>query len=132
MTPKQFKNIFALLFFAACMVVLYVAIDSTKAVRSGGLWYAVGTLGIIAIIVGCVVAIALLAFLPGIIATHRKHSKLDAIKACSIVGLFFFPAWLVALIWAFTEDNSNKLTGYSSQPDRTLPLDELGKSVRMP
>ncbi|MCC7314133.1 MAG: superinfection immunity protein [Planctomycetes bacterium] len=132
MTPKQFKNIFSLLIFAVCMAVLYVAIDSTKAIRSSALWSSIGTLGIVAALAGCMLVAAFLLLLPGIIAAHRKHSKTEAIQACSLVGLFFFPAWCVALVWAFTEDNSNKLMGYSARPDRTLPLDELGKPIRMP
>lgn len=52
------------------------------------------------------VPVVLLAALPGIVAERRKHSKTTAIKVCGYLGFFSFGIlWLIAIVWAFTEDN---------------------------
>lgn len=40
--------------------------------------------------------------IPSQIAQSRGHRNLSAISMCSIVGVFFFPAWIIALVWAYT------------------------------
>lgn len=43
---------------------------------------------------------------PGFIAKSRKHSKASAIMLCGICGTFTLGIlWIIALIWAHTEDN---------------------------
>jgi uncharacterized membrane protein len=39
--------------------------------------------------------------LPGKIAEKRGHPQVDAIKACSLVGLLMFPFWMAAFVWSF-------------------------------
>jgi uncharacterized membrane protein len=39
--------------------------------------------------------------LPGKIAEKRGHPQVDAIKACSLVGLLLFPFWMAAFVWSF-------------------------------
>jgi uncharacterized membrane protein len=54
------------------------------------------------IVLFCIIlAIYWVHTLPGKIAEKRGHPQLDAIKACSLVGLLMFPFWMVALVWAF-------------------------------
>lgn len=48
----------------------------------------------------------MLAAAPGYIARSRRHSKADAINTCGWIGLFVWPAWIVALVWAYTENNT--------------------------
>ena len=43
-----------------------------------------------------------MAAIPSQIAQARGHRNTSAISACSIVGVVFFPAWIVALVWAYT------------------------------
>ena len=50
------------------------------------------------------------------IAKKRKHSKKDAIKVCSWCGLLFLPCWVIALIWAHTEDNRSEVKKISKPP----------------
>jgi len=44
----------------------------------------------------------LLAFVPGNIARSRGHANARAIRLCGLLGLVFFPAWIFALVWAYT------------------------------
>ena len=44
----------------------------------------------------------LLGLLPGKIASDRNHANATAIMVCGLVGLVVWPAWIVALVWAFT------------------------------
>ncbi|HUX15268.1 MAG TPA: DUF3302 domain-containing protein [Phycisphaerae bacterium] len=58
------------------------------------------------VLVMVVVAIAVIftiGLLPGYVATSRRHSKREAIWVCTILSLFLWPLWFVAMIWAFTE-----------------------------
>lgn len=38
---------------------------------------------------------------PKKIAVERKHPDVEAINMCAWVGLFIFPALLVAFVWAY-------------------------------
>ena len=51
---------------------------------------------------GFALLIAAMAGLPSQIAKSRGHPSADAIGMCSIVGVVFFPIWLVALLWAYS------------------------------
>lgn len=66
---------------------------------SGDLMQIVLLLGLALIVVSCV----WLAFLPGKIARRRNHPSQDAIRLCGVVGLFIWPAWFVALVWAHSK-----------------------------
>lgn len=48
------------------------------------------------------ITVYVLGALPGSIASERRHPAADAINVCAIVGLFIWPLWFVALIWAHT------------------------------
>jgi hypothetical protein len=44
-----------------------------------------------------------IACIPGNIARERRHLDAEAIRLCGILGaLLFWPAWLIALVWAYT------------------------------
>lgn len=51
---------------------------------------------------GIALVIASLVGIPSQIAQSRGHPNTAAIGVCAIVGVFFFPLWLIALVWAFT------------------------------
>ena len=56
---------------------------------------------VIAGFIGLAVAL-FVALLPGIIARRRGHPSATAISICGLLGAFFFPAWIVAIVWAYT------------------------------
>jgi hypothetical protein len=63
---------------------------------------------LVALIVGIPIGIILLLwlmFLPGKIAAERRHASADAIDLCGKIGVLFWPCWIVALVWAHTQDN---------------------------
>ena len=62
------------------------------------------SVGIIVIFIAAVT----LGLIPTLIAGHRKHSNMVAILICNIVGLFTGVFWVVALIWAFTDNTKQK------------------------
>jgi len=57
---------------------------------------------------GLAAAIAL-AYLPGRIARRRGHASHEAIHVCGLVGLLIWPAWWVALIWAYSGPASDPI-----------------------
>ena len=57
---------------------------------------------VIALILGAIVVGVLIAGLPGHIARRRGHASARAIHICGLCGLLFFPAWIAALVWAYT------------------------------
>ena len=59
-------------------------------------------LTMLCLVSGVVLLFASLAAIPGVVADQRQHPNAKAIGMCSIVGVFFPPLWLVALIWAHT------------------------------
>ena len=52
--------------------------------------------------------IILIAYIPPRIAKARGHESADAIGVCSAIGLFIWPLWVVALIWAHTGPDRSK------------------------
>lgn len=56
---------------------------------------------------GILMILAVLALLPIIIALAREHRNAGAIVVCAIIGIIFWPCWIVAMIWCFT-DNTKK------------------------
>lgn len=69
----------------------------TPPTESGG-WS--GTVAVLLLVVLPIAA--LLAWLPGKIAADRGHHNAQAIAVCGWLGLLVFPAWIVALVWAYT------------------------------
>jgi hypothetical protein len=73
------------------------------------------------------VVLALLAVLPGQIAKRRGHPSWQAIAICGFVGLFLFPCWIVAIIWAFTGTGKTervqgmRMPGTGSMPTTFTP-----------
>src|SRR5947207_2572973 len=43
-----------------------------------------------------------LIYLPIAVARQRGHPQKEAIAVCTVLGLFLWPLWLVALVWAHT------------------------------
>ena len=62
----------------------------------------IGTALLVFVVIVAVIVVVLLAYAPGYIAAKREHPSRDAIRLCGLLGLFFTPLWLVALIWAYT------------------------------
>jgi Na+/proline symporter len=54
------------------------------------------------ILLAIAVAAVLIGAVPGIIARRRGHENALAVRVCGMVGIFIWPCWIVALIWAFT------------------------------
>jgi len=46
--------------------------------------------------------------IPSIMAAWHKHSKRDAIQLLNILTGWTFIGWVVAAVWAYTENNRNK------------------------
>ena len=71
-----------------------------------------------------IILLVVLAALPGIIAERRKHSMTMAIKICGYFGCFTAGIlWLMAIVWAFTEDNRGQAVaqGSTSKSITTCP-----------
>lgn len=57
---------------------------------------------VVCLVLGFLMLAGAMASIPSQIAQTRGHRNLSAISLCSIVGVVFFPAWIVALVWAYT------------------------------
>lgn len=57
---------------------------------------------IVGVLVIIVLGIYMIHMYPTKIATKRKHPQTKAIEVTSIMGLIFFPLWVFALIWAYS------------------------------
>lgn len=71
---------------------------------------------VISLIVGVVfIAICIYVyFLPAIVAHKRAHSKFTAIFVLNILMGWTFIGWVVAIVWAYTEDNQVQESSSSS------------------
>lgn len=70
---------------------------------------AVTLVGYVILAILVLVFVVAFAILPIYVARRRGHASREAITVCTIVGLFIWPAWVVALIWAYTgPDNGAK------------------------
>lgn len=49
------------------------------------------------------IALVVLYFLPGLVASRRKHKNATAIGICNILFGWTFIGWGIALIWAFKD-----------------------------
>jgi len=49
--------------------------------------------------------ILFLYFIPSIVAAYRMHSKSTAIRVLNILAGWTLIGWVVATVWAYTEDN---------------------------
>jgi len=56
----------------------------------------------IALGLGFLACILFIGLAPGHIAKDRGHPSWEAIRLCGLIGLFIWPCWLIALIWAYT------------------------------
>lgn len=68
-------------------------------------------------VVMCIAVVLWLALLPAIIANKKESTNKGFIIGLTIVGLFFFPCWIIALIWAIVDS--------SSQPQRVILVKEV-------
>jgi hypothetical protein len=86
---------------------------------------------ILAVILLVGVAVFLLiGYLPGLIAQRRGHPSAAAIRICGLVGLLFWPCWLVALIWAYTAPHRSALPDEpDSAPAPALMCDGCGRAL---
>jgi hypothetical protein len=67
-----------------------------------GLGQALGILLVLVLVAIGLVACALVVVTPYRVARERGHPNAQAIQVCCIVGLLFWPALVVAWIWAYT------------------------------
>jgi hypothetical protein len=72
-----------------------------------------------------VVAIVLILYklgaLPGRVARERQHPNAEAINVCGWIGLITLgPAWIVAIIWAYTSPARAHAGAASTGVDRDL------------
>jgi threonine/homoserine/homoserine lactone efflux protein len=49
------------------------------------------------------IALVVLYFLPGLVASRRKHKNATAISICNILFGWTFIGWGIAMIWAFKD-----------------------------
>ncbi len=74
-----------------------------------------------------VVIIVWLGSLPGKIASKRNHPQVDAINACSWIGLAMLGAgWPIAFVWAFLRSGPMGADAPENGPE---PTDRLRPSV---
>ena len=77
----------------------------------------VGEWGLVFVVLLIVaVAAVLLAGLPGLIAAKRRHPNAEAIQVCGIIGIFIWPCWIVALVWAYTGPDLGKIKPVPAPP----------------
>lgn len=57
-----------------------------------------------AYLVASVLAGLFLGWIPGLIASNRRHRNTAAITVCGFIGAFVWPFWLAALVWSLTSD----------------------------
>ena len=55
----------------------------------------------VGIVIGLAVILAL-GYWPGMVAKRRGHPNATAIRICGLIGVLIWPAWIVALVWAYT------------------------------
>lgn len=90
------------------------------------------------VIVCCVlglgfVVLLLLARIPGSIARRRGHISAEAVNLCGWLGLFLWPCWIIALIWAHTgPDNSPKMVQQKTPPAKPPAGYKGSKSLNFP
>jgi hypothetical protein len=71
--------------------------------------------------------VALFSAIPGRIARSRNHSKADAIRICGYFSIILWPLWIVAVIWAHSENNPS-LPGLGRRaPKANVPNDGPGR-----
>jgi len=56
------------------------------------------------IIVGLALVV-MLSLVPGWIAEGRGHPSVSAIRLCGLIGAVFWPAWVVAIVWAYSGED---------------------------
>ena len=80
--------------------------------------FALIVLGVLAAtVIGIVV---MLGPVPGNVAQGRGHPQADAIRALGWIGIITLgPAWLAALVWAYTKPN-----GTAGLPQRVAALED--------
>lgn len=70
--------------------------------------YRMLTVGVLVVI--SIPLLILLALWPIKVARSRGHASKEAITVCTVVGLFVWPAWVVALVWAYTGPDNGAAT----------------------
>ncbi len=75
-----------------------------------------GLAGILFVLMVVVLALWL-ALLPAIIANKKESTNKGFIIGLTIIGLFFFPCWIIALIWAIVDS--------SSKPQKVILVKEV-------
>jgi len=86
---------------------------------------------VIGVLVACVIALVVwLGPLPGNIASERGHPQADAIRALGWIGIVTLgPAWLIALVWAYTRSLTGDNSGGNSVPELERRIKDLEKQV---
>lgn len=80
-----------------------------------GLLHTSITIGIL--IVGVFIAVVF-GGIPGNAAKRRGHPSWEAVRLCGYIGLFFWPLWIIALIWAYASkgDGQAAVVGAAAAP----------------
>jgi hypothetical protein len=88
--------------------------------------------GIVFILVLMVGFAILMAGMPGWIARRRNHSDATAITVCGWVSIVFWPLWLVAIVWAFTQNNPASTCTPSGFPVQTRSHGRINRTEARP
>ena len=89
---------------------------------------------VILLLIGVVIwLVVLLGSMPGDIARKRNHPQADAITALGWIGIITLgPAWLAALVWAYTKPHRAPDLGTSDLKARVEALEERVRRSESP
>ena len=82
------------------------------------------------LVVGAIVLVIVLARAPGAIARDRGHPSAEAINICGWIGLLVWPAWWVALVWAYTGPDRSRTTKPAQHPKYERAFDPVPASFQ--
>jgi hypothetical protein len=79
----------------------------------------------VAVGLAVLVGLGFLWYLPIKVSAERRHSKSDGIFILTLVSLIVWPLWIVAMIWAVSEDNRVASRGGRFPSPRPVMDDEV-------
>lgn len=100
---------------------------------------------IVMLIVGfalVVLVVSLMVYFPVSVAKRNGHPNPNGVSALALVGLFIWPCWIGAVIWAYVggrpekqsgnivETNANRERSLASVPRDPAPFDIIGKDAK--
>lgn len=100
-TQLMLNLVLSIVFLIVVTMIFADYVKSPDSIHSESLWYS--TAFFVTTLTSFLYAAWMWVLLPWHIATVRRHHNRTAILVASLVGIVTFGvAWLVALIWAFT------------------------------